>query len=484
MRTHAIACLILTVAALKASPAVAASCNPLPPINPNGTFFSNFLNACYAIPLVSGMGSSSFGDANAEYDQFYYMVNPAYELIVFGTFPNARFLSATVYDTHTAITSQMLDQQFMPLTSSMVNPFAVGAQFVPNQQYAFRISFGGGLPVQERPGCGTSTFNLNALDASMIHSGLTWTGYPGLPPNFPAHITGPNSGGSFLIRRYVDISHPPVESVILRDLATGCAVPAAQALSMKIIQRYSPEPSPLYDLAQVTAHVYFSQTIKPLQCYPHDPHNSVIWYRSRDFVQIDNGESAGVIAQLSPTQLAPVLAGTNFIRIQFKAPSYPNTPCSTGNCSITGNEDLRYYSLSFQQMSATVTSVSDSDMIEDPNGFITIIASMGAVPPPYVTAANYYTYLDLTKFENYQTINALMFRNFLNNANFICSGYNVPYHTTEYNPGGGFMGNYVPTVDFPTGADIPTTPIPHLRPDSCSYVPQPPTGGCPTQPGN
>ena len=483
MRTHAIACLIPTVLALGGSRAVAAYCDPLPPINPNGTFISNFANACYAIPFTAGSGTSSFGDANAEYETFYYVVNPAYELIVLGTFPNARFLSATVYDTHTAITNQMLDQQFVPLTNSMTNPFVVGAQFVPNQQYAFRISLGGGLPVQERPGCSTAKFNLNFLDASMIHSGLTWTGYSGLPPGFPAHITGPNTGGQFLIRRYVDISHPPVDQVILRDLSTGCAVPAAQALSMKIIQPVSPKPSPLFDLDQVSDHVYFSQTIKAMQCYPADPHNSVRWYRPRDFIQIDNGGSAGLAASFTSTQLAPVLAGTSFIRIEFKAPAYPNTPCSTGSCSLTGNEDLRYYSMSFQQSSTTITSIKDSDMVQDPNGNITIIASMGAIPPPQVTAANYYTYIDLTKFQNYQNIGVLLLRNFLNNPNFMCSAFNGPYHTMEYNSGGGFMGQYVPTVDFPTAAKIPITPVPPTRPDSCTYVPPPPTD-CPPQPGD
>jgi hypothetical protein len=100
-----------------------------------------------------------------------------------------------------------------------------------------------------------------------------------------------------------------------------------------------------------------------------------------------------------------------------------------------------------------------------------LIVSLGATPPPAVTSANYYTYLDLTQVPNYQTLTRLELRNMLPNANFCCSTSNVPFLTTEYNPEGGFMGQYVPTVDFPTPAEIPTLPTPPVRPDSCLLVP-------------
>ena len=71
---------------------------------PNGDFFSNFNNDCYTIRLGTGYGSSEYGDLNAMYYQLYYKVDPRYQLVLVGTFPNTRYFSVSLNDVYRPIT--------------------------------------------------------------------------------------------------------------------------------------------------------------------------------------------------------------------------------------------------------------------------------------------------------------------------------------------------------------------------------------------
>jgi hypothetical protein len=63
---------------------------------PKGNFFSNFDNSCYLIPFASWQrGQASGGDLNSIYAKLFYKVNPAYQLIIVGAFPDARYFSVT-----------------------------------------------------------------------------------------------------------------------------------------------------------------------------------------------------------------------------------------------------------------------------------------------------------------------------------------------------------------------------------------------------
>ena len=110
----------------------AASCSPLPPINADKDFVGNFYNSCYVMRMASGGGSDHTGDPGAVYDQMYFYVKPAYELVVIGTFPNSRFMSATVYDYHLSSIGFIVDQNIPPLVSTMINPFVAGNTFRAN----------------------------------------------------------------------------------------------------------------------------------------------------------------------------------------------------------------------------------------------------------------------------------------------------------------------------------------------------------------
>ena len=77
--------------------------------------------------------------------------------------------------------------------------------------------------------------------------------------------------------------------------------------------------------------------------------------------------------------------------------------------------------------------------------------------------------------------NSLLLRNFLPNATFNCSTFNVPNYTDEnYVSNGvasGFMGAFVPTVDFlPLDSPLFTSPASGTgRPDTCGSTAPAPT---------
>lgn len=405
----------------------------------------------------------------------FYKVAPGYELVVAGTFPNSRFFSVTVYDSHAAETSGFIDNQILPLDRSMVNPLLPNVGFIPNQLYGITVGFGGPVPASVSPGCSTSgsTIDQNFLDASQIHQGLTWNGYPGLPSGFPVHLTGLSSGGQIIIRSYDDISDEPAPIVIVRDLATGCGVPLN--IAKNIVTVY-PAGGLWSDQAQIQAHDNFAFGVEQYQCFRPDPLNSVQWNRSADYVPGDNVQTAYLKFFVSATRVQSIASGNQFMRFRFQLPKMPNTPCTTGACALTGLEELRYRSISFEDGKTTLASIADSDFVQDPNGNVTLIVGFGAQPPAYVTAANYYTYFDISKVPNYLNLQLVEMRDILPNIAFHCSNFNVPQLYTEYNPEFGYMGNYVPTVDYLTADLLPAIATPLSRPNSCeAAVPQTPT---------
>ena len=447
-------------------------------IDPSKDFVQNFNNSCYGLTLQTGSGNHQAGDPNAAYDQVYYQVTPGYSLVVLGPFPNARFLSATVYDDHLAVTSRLLDYQIMPLSTGMINPFEAGAVYQPGSTYGLTVSFGGQV-ASVAPGCSTSdtTIDQNFLDASQIHQGLTWLGYPNLPANFPVHETGANAAGLITIRRYLDISNAQSAVVIVRQLSNGCAITAHDAVKQNIVSVNQKPSSSWLHQSQIKAHQQFAEQIEPKLCYPSDPQNSARFFRSQDYIPIDNA-GANVDANVSAS-LSELLSGNTYIRIRFVLPTVPTIPCTSGPCSLTGGEDLRYVSLAFQGRhdlygDLTLGAIDDNSFVVDANRNVTLIVSLGGKQPSTATAANGYTYYDLSKNLNYPTLSRLEMRNLIPNAAFDCSGFSVPFFTMEYNPVGGFMGAYVPTVDFPTASEIPATPVPPVRSDTCLAVPPPP----------
>lgn len=467
------------------SPQVAqpnVDCSNLPQVNPNKTFIGNFGNSCYMTPLTISNGAANSGDLNARYYNVYYQVNPGYELVLTGAYPNARFFSVEVYDSHSVSVAALLDSQIVPLNSSFSDPFAPGASYVAGQQYGIRIGLGGVPPQTPSPGCSTAGSNLdsNFADASQIHQGLTWSSYSPLPDGFPTHQTGLSSGGSIMVRYYAPFGTQTVPAVIVRDLSTGCAVPLAQVSGLSVVTTNKTTGPAWANSSQVSAHNSYAGTIQPQECYPKDPGNGAQWLRAADYVPGYDTFASYLSVSVSASSVSTIVNSQEFIRIQFHIPTYPNTPCAMGGgCAITGNEQVRYRSITFASGTTSLASIKDSDMVVNPGGYVTLIIGMGTQPPANVTAANYYTYFDLSTVPNYQTLTNIQLRDILPNTNFQCSSFNVPYKTTEYNPNGGYMGDYVPTVDYPTTAKLPTIPNPPVRADTCSIVPTQPPTTCP-----
>ena len=442
-------------------------CFKVPAIDPSKDFVANFNNSCYTLQLTSSRGADKAGDLNAVYSQAYYKITPGYELVLLGSYPNSRFFSVTVYDSHAAVTSNTIDTQILPLTGSMFNPFLSTAPYQSNQQYGITIGLGGGSLGNITAGCNTSdtTIDQNFLDASQIHQGITWNGYSGLPEGFPVHQTGANDAGAVIVRSYYDLLNEPPTVLIVRQLSDGCAVPVKNVSDIITTDQSGANWS---NASQIDSHLQFSNQIKPIQCYPPDPLNHLTWVRSADYVPGDNGAAGYLFAPLSSSLVSSIRSSKEFIRMQFQLPTFPDTPCSSGGCGLTGLEQVRYYSISFEDSKTTTyLSIKDSDMVQDAYGNVTLIIGMGTKPPSYVTAQNGYTYFDLSKVSGYKNVANIAVRNILPNPTFNCSNENVPFYTSEYNPQLGYMGNYVPTIDFPTGSEIPTVPVPVNRPNSC-----------------
>jgi hypothetical protein len=453
---------------------------------PTGDFFSNFNNPCYTIPFSAGHGSGGEeGDLNATYFKAFFKVNPKYQLIILGAFPNARYFSVAVYDAHSAYSQSILDTSITPLTSQYINPYLPGATFISGQLFAVPINFGG-TPGTLETGCMMNGYNVgvNGLDGTQRHAGMDWNSDTGVfqtYPGFEYHVvdtpqhTNPNTAGGLLVRAYLDISNVNYNTsphIIVRDVASGCAYPAAYALStLQIVTNNSSTGNSWLDNAQVQGHTLYENSYLPKLCFANNSQDSVQWLRRPEYVPGASPDSSYTVATVPAGTPANLAAAGEVMRIRFQMPSTPPTPCTKG-CSRSGNEQLRYLSLSFiGPAGVTYASVADNAFTQDSKGNVTLIVGTGATIPSWITPANGYTFLDLTPISGFQNLNLLDLRNILPAATFNCGGQELPYRTGEYTPAGGLMGAYLPVVDYPVAATLPTTAVPLAAPAGCDVFP-------------
>jgi hypothetical protein len=481
-----------------ARPAYSINCSGLPTQFkgnefPNGDFFSNFNNPCYLIPLATSQGAVGHqGDLNSVYYTIYFKVDPRYQLIIVGAFPNARYLNVAPYDDHLAPIPYLTDTNIVPLTSKYINPYQPGVAFVAGQQYAVPINFGG-TPGTIEPGCSTSAYNVdvNALDGTQRHLSMNWNtdaGFFQKNPTAALHIvdtpqhTNPNTAGMVHVRTYLNSSAQDpqtVPHVIVRDVAYGCAYPAAYALqTLQIVTTNAKTAETSWiDTAQEQDHVSYENNYVPQLCFGVDPANQVAWERGAEYVA-GTGLTDGYISGSLPTGLPQTLAAAGeVLRVRLRLPTTPPTPCTNG-CSRSGNEQARYMSLTFvnfQQTSCgcnqSLASLADTAFTKDSNGYATLIVGTGASIPSWITAGNGYTFLDLTKIAGYQQFNNLVVRNILPASTFNCSDMVIPYLTEGYTPRGNMNADYLPVVDYPVAATLPTVATPLVRSQSCGIFP-------------
>jgi streptogramin lyase len=480
------ACILFVGLCLCRSVAHAQDCSNLPTQFtgnefPSGDFFTNFQNSCYLIPLAPQGASKT--DLNDTYWQMYYKVDPRYQLIVVGSFPNARFFSLTANDDHYLASQAILDTNIVPLTSSYVNPFQPFTPYAEGQQYAVAVNFGGAPGTQET-GCMMNGYNVavNSLDATQRHQGMNWNTDPGFfqqNPAAPLHIvdtpqhTNPPAAGYLMVRMYLDLDPTDpstIPGVIVRDVASGCAYPAAYAL--QTLQVVSPAGStPWLDQSQFQAHESYDANYLPWSCYAANSQNAVAWSRQGEFVKFPNTYSSYLSADLPANLTTTLAAAGEVMRLRLRIASFPPTPCTNG-CSRSGNEQMRYMGLSFYPSSGSgIASLADSYFTTDANGYATLIVGTGAGIPNWITPANGYTFLDLTAMANYQSVNSLEIRNILPSDTFACCPQAIPYKTSVYTPAGSLIGDYLPVVDYPLAASLPPTASELVGPSSCGALP-------------
>ena len=273
---------------------------------PTGNFFTNFDNNCYLIPLSTGNGGSGEqGDLNSVYNKLYFNINlpgvaapniPPYELIILGEFPNARYFSISLYDNHSAITQNLTDVNIVPLTSNDMNPFEPGVAFVNGQRYGAAIHLGG-TPGTLQTGCMMTGYNVenNWMDGTLRHVGMNWNldtaflqlgNYPLHTVDTPSHAN-PNNAGAIIIRSYLDLTAPTLATqphVIVRDVASGCAYPAAYVTgTMNVVTTNSTTGNSWQDQKQVQEHNTYANW-QSTDCWGDIPSSKIQWLREDEYV--------------------------------------------------------------------------------------------------------------------------------------------------------------------------------------------------------
>jgi hypothetical protein len=485
---------------------------------PKGDFLSNFNNNCYLIPFSTGIGGVSQGDTNSVYNRLYFeqcplneaaangtacgtgATIPPFELIILGEFPNARYFSISLYDNHSAITSDIEDVNIVPLTSSDINPYQPGVAYVSGQRYGAAIHLGG-TPGNLQKGCMMTGNNIesNGLDGTQRHPFMNWNlspsfFLPGPPYQHPDHEvdtpehSNPNPAGVIMIRSFLDLTTiaGSQAKMIVRDVASGCAYPAAYIASLANVETSVIDTGNTWqNQVQVQQHNLYANW-QPTDCWGSNAYSKIQWLREDEYVAGANPDSGYLLAYV-PAGTAQNLANADQVmRLRFRVPTTPPTPCVDG-CSLSGNEQMRYMSLSFEVTGGdTLASLADScppnpvtpciPLIQDANGNVTLIVGTGVTQPTNVTAANGYTWLDLTQYPNYLQWSEMIIRHILPAAGFNCSTQFVPYKTEEATTGAvqknaisGLMGFYEPWIDYPLANARPAaaSPIACPRGQSC-----------------
>ena len=495
MKRLQIAYLFIAALTLLPSAAYAINCSGLPTSFsgnefPTGNFFSNFDNSCYLIPFSTGNGSGSEqGDLNSLYNKIFFNINPAiapYELIIIGQFPNARYFSMSLYDNHSALTQNLSDVNIIPLTANDINPFEPGVAFVSGQRYGAAVHLGG-TPGKLEKGCMMTGYNVenNVMDGTLRHPFMNWNlDKPFLSQpiqyNFhevdtPEH-SNPNPAGAIIVRTYLDLTastSATLPHIIVRDVASGCAYPAAYVNgTMDVVTTDSNIGNTWQNQPQVQEHNTYANW-QSTDCWGTMPYSKMQWSRGDEYTPGANPDAAYLYAYV-PAGLPQTLATAgDVMRFRFQVPKSPPTPCVNG-CSRSGNEQMRYMSISFEiPGGTTLASLPDTcpanpltpctPLIQDANGNVTLVVGTGVAQPAWVTAANGYTWLDLSKVgnTNFLQLNEVAIRNILPSSWFGCGTQVVPYKVGESTASKtvgatGLMGVYAPLIDYPVATSLPT----------------------------
>ena len=348
----------------------------------SGEFFQTFIEPEYLLPIVGNSDGGSYGgDLFARYSQLYFRPGSAYELLLLGEFPKARYFSITVYDDHGAIVDTIKDKDIVPLDADAGNPYAInGPDWSEDQLYAVTIRLGDNLATPT-PECDTG-FNEhdNLLDARYRHNYYTLNPPPnewfysdfhmGFAVEHPdpevgtiTHDDGEAAFGGVILFRIYGPATEPNEGAFdltkplmwLRRVSDGCPQQlAAVGESLPPICEEGLTPptgcwfrhDDVMNRSQVYAHR--ARELEVAWLSPDGPAvNGVQWYKSSEYIVTSNPDDAYVMASL-PMPLRPETLNNEekVLRIQLRLPQMPAFPCD-GTCPFTDDDQLRYWSLTF-----------------------------------------------------------------------------------------------------------------------------------------
>jgi hypothetical protein len=316
-----------------------------------------------------------------------------------------------------------------------------------------------------------------------------------------------------------------VEANLLNDPAYSASVPETSA----VVSTSDPNVSGWLSTTQKNAHTTEAD-LTAQGCYANgDPtqvsppssgsptfYNRIPWARGPQWDGTPGPDDAYVGGAIYNTDLQNIAngsicnstSGPCIIRMRFQLPTTPSTPISG---TLSGDEQLRYWGLTFwQQQPGGNSVISDIDGLDPPptgpvavsfvsladlaltatNGYVTLLVNVGTtadlpswlksasgaqIPQGVAPGGNSYNYysawnttganagynvVDLNGFTNTdlaypfsRSYPLLMtIRTNLPNG-FYCSGSALPFSTADYIGAGGMLGPYIPLVDYLNPSD-------------------------------
>lgn len=336
------------------------------------------------------------GDFNASYYAFPYEVDPDVEIIIKGQFPYARYLSFTLSGQLDNVITTASDKMLIPDYGS-TNPFLPGADWdAENRNYTIKI-----LPTA--PPEGSDHFVPEAGN-NIFYAGTLKDGTQ-------------NKFGLIGFRTYVPS--------IGYDTTGGVGLPT---ISYYYINTDCRNPKNLETVAE---------TIMPKnvisQANVIDKETSFKCCRDISEQNCNlNWSRIGVIATriLQPDLNTVYIISDQIKRdlnkllfIRWKAPTFPDTYHNMGLC---GNEDMRYWSMSFITKVGLLGlyTLSDYQTVIDKNGYVNLVISFGAPRPSCVTTKNGFNWIDASSLPLVPLV--LFYRNNQISDNFPYTAKNVP----------------------------------------------------------
>lgn len=336
------------------------------------------------------------GDSNANYIIFPYEVNPDIEIVIKGQFPFARYMSFTLAGQQDNVIATASDRMIIPDPGS-TNPFLPGADWnADNRNYTVKIR-------STPPPQGADHFVPEAGN-NIFYAGTLKDGTP-------------NKFGLIGLRIYVpSIGYDKTGGVGLPKI-TYCAAKKDcrnTCVCGTVINTTEPQ-NPLNP-----SNVFSQEPM--LQCCNDtvEQNCDLIWSR------------IGVIAtRLLQPDLNTVYILTDQIKrdpgkllfIRWKAPTFPDT---YHNMGILGNENMRYWSMSFVSRVGLLGlyTLGDFQTVIDNHGYVNLVISFGAPRPACVTTENGFNWIDASSLPFIPL--TLFYRNNQVSQDFAFTAKNVP----------------------------------------------------------